>query len=181
MPDMPVEDPAQGMRHRFTADGEDMVVDTWIDPGGGVPAHVHAAMTEAFEVISGEAQFLSGRRWTTARAGERATIAPCTRHAFRNRTANEAHIRCRATPGLSLQGFLEDAAAMGRAGLLGPLSLPKGLGALMQAAILVEEHQDMVTLGFPLPPRPLQRVLMPPLARAGRRRGYAPGRLGDRA
>jgi quercetin dioxygenase-like cupin family protein len=177
-----VEDPKQGMRHRFVAEGDVTIVETWVDPGGGVPAHIHPVTEEAFEVVEGEAQFLSGRRWITCGPGEGAVIAPGTRHAFRNRSRAEAHIRCRATPGMSLERFLTDAAAMGRAGLLGPLSLPKGWDALLQAAVLVDDHKDMVTMLFPpLPPPALQRLVMPRLARAGRRRGYGPGRLGDQA
>jgi hypothetical protein len=139
-------------------------------------------MHERFEVLEGRAQFLSGRRWAEAGPGASVEIPPGTRHAFRNRTDAVAHIRCEATPAQSLQTFLEDAAALGRAGALGRGGLPKSPAALLQAAVLVEEHRDMVTLLFPpLPPPALQRLLMPPLARLGRRRGYGPGRLGDRA
>jgi len=37
-----------------------------------------------------------------------------------------------------------------------------------------------VMLGFPFPPRPLQRILMPPLAALGKRRGYHAGRITER-
>lgn len=178
-----VHDPGLGIRYRFatTADGN-AEMEMWVESGGGVTPHVHPVITEAFEVLDGRAQFLSGRKWIEAGPGEGVTIRPGTRHAFRNRSDAEAHIRCVASPGSSLQGFLEDAASLGRAGVLGPFALPKSLSALMQAAILVEEHKDMVTLGFPpLPPEFIQRLIMPPLARIGRKRGFAPGRLGDRA
>lgn len=177
-----VEDPGLRIRHRFRTVGESLEVETWIEPGGGVTPHVHPVMHERFEVLEGRAQFLSGRRWTESGPGESAAIPAGTRHAFRNRSDAVAHIRCLATPGQLLQSFLEDAAALGRAGALGPSGLPKSPDALMQAAVLVEEHREMVTLMFPpLPPRALQRLVMPPLARLGRRRGYASGRLGDRA
>ena len=44
-----VEDPALKQRHRFTRGtdpdgGEVLHVETWIEPGGGVPPHVHPAI-----------------------------------------------------------------------------------------------------------------------------------------
>jgi hypothetical protein len=33
----------------------------WVDPGGGVPPHVHPSMEERFEVLSGELSLLDGR------------------------------------------------------------------------------------------------------------------------
>jgi mannose-6-phosphate isomerase-like protein (cupin superfamily) len=53
MTDELTEDPVLRMRSRFwrTTDGADEVlhVETWVDPGGGVTPHVHAAMEERFE------------------------------------------------------------------------------------------------------------------------------------
>jgi hypothetical protein len=45
--------------------------------------------------------------------------------------------------------------------------------------VMVDQYRDMVVMGFPpLPPEPIQRVLVPPLARFARRRGYGTGRSG---
>ena len=57
------EDPVFKIRSSFEPDGDTLIVDTWIDPGGGVTPHVHPAMEERFETIEGTAQFLSGRKW----------------------------------------------------------------------------------------------------------------------
>lgn len=177
-----ISDPGLGVRYRFTERAGDLEVEMWIDPGGGVTPHVHPTMTETFQVLGGRAQFLSGRKWLEGGPGESFEIVPGTRHAFRNKSEAEAHVRCLASPKESLQGFLEDAASIGRAGLLGPAALPKSPKALLQAAVLAEEHKEMCTLLFPpLPPPSIQRLVMPPLARMGRKRGYVPGRLGDRA
>jgi hypothetical protein len=43
---------------------------------------------------------------------------------------------------------------------------------VLRLAVLLERHRDMVTMGAPAPPPFLQRLLIPPLARLGRRRGY---------
>jgi quercetin dioxygenase-like cupin family protein len=172
-----VEDPALRQRHRFTRstdpDGSEVLhVETWIDPGGGVTPHVHADMEERFHVLDGRPSFLAGREWRDAAPGEEVVVPPGVRHSFRNTSDAPAHIRCDVRPPSSLQEFLEEVAALSRAGyiLRGGLVKPTGL---TRAAALVERHRDMVTLLFPpLPPVWLQRLLFPPLAALGRRRGY---------
>lgn len=176
-------DPVLGMRSRFRTTREDgdrevLHVETWIAPGGGVTPHVHAAMEERFEVLEGRPEFLAGRRWRPSGPGETVVVPPGTRHAFRNRGAGTARVVCHASPPSSLQAFLEDTAAMSRAGAINRRGLPTSFDGLLRGAVLAHEHRDMVTLLAPLPPAPVQRLLFPLLARAGARRGYGPGRLG---
>jgi quercetin dioxygenase-like cupin family protein len=155
-------------------------VDMWIDPGGGVPPHVHPRMEERFTVIEGRAEFLAGRRWVGRDAGETVVIPPGTRHAYRNRGSVIAHVRCIATPpDPGLEGFLTDAAALGRAGRISKHGIPKGIKGWLQGAVMIQAYGEMVELGFPpLPPPAIQRLLLPPLARLGARRGYKAGQLG---
>lgn len=161
-----VEDPIFQIRSSFRPDGDAVIVDTWIDPGGGVTPHVHPAMEERFETAEGTAQFLSGRKWVTAPAGEGVVVAPGTRHAFRNRSDEVAHIRCRATPPLTLEEFLTEAAAMSRAGKLNRFGLPTGWRALIEIAAMAERHREMVVMSSP--PRLVQKLMLPPLARLAR-------------
>src|SRR3954447_832925 len=177
-----VQDPVLRQRFRFSRtveDGQDtLLVETWVDPGGGVTPHIHPAMTERFEVLEGEVSFLSGKTWVTAGAGESVTVPPGVRHAYRNKSGAEAHMVCHATPPSTLQPFLEDAVSLGRGGFITGNGLPKGPSALLRAAVMVEAYKDMAVLLFPpLPPPAIQRLVMPPLAKLGRRRGYVPGRL----
>ena len=157
------EDPVFKIRSSFRHEGESLIVDTWIDPGGGVTPHVHPAMEERFETVEGTAQFLSGRKWVTAPAGEGVLVPPGTRHSFRNRTDEVAHIRCRATPPMTLQEFLTEAAALSRAGKLNKLGLPTSLAALKDVAALAERHRPMVVMSSP--PGFVQKLVLPPLAR----------------
>jgi hypothetical protein len=144
----------------------------WVEPGGGVPAHVHPSIEERFTVLEGIAQFLKGRRWITAKAGETAVVPAGTRHAYRNRGKVQAHVVCVATPASeSLEEFLTTAAEMSRQGMLTKIGLPKRLSAVLPAVALAHRHREMVTMGFPLPPKPVQRLLFPPLARLAERRG----------
>ncbi|HEY4428113.1 MAG TPA: cupin domain-containing protein [Solirubrobacteraceae bacterium] len=175
-------DPVLRMRSRFwrtMEDGREVLhVETWVDPGGGVTPHVHPAMEERFEVLEGRPQFLSGRSWKDTRPGDTVLVTPGTRHAFRNRGEEVAHFVCRATPPSSLQGFLEDAAALSRAGGISRRALPRSLDGLLQAAVMAHHYRDMVTLLAPLPPPAVQRLVIPPLARAGERRGFRAGQIG---
>jgi hypothetical protein len=77
------------------------------------------------------------------------------------------HMVCHARPPSTLQEFLEDAAALSRAGKITRHALPKGIGALREALALAARHRDMVVLLFPpLPPPFVQRLLF---ARQNRR------------
>jgi len=173
------EDPVLKMRSRFwRTTGDDarevLHVETWVDPGGGVTPHIHPAMEERFEVLDGTVEFLAGRRWHPAQAGQTVVVPPGTRHAFRNRGTETGHFVCDATPPSTLQQFLEEAGALSRAGAITSRALPRNLDGLLRAAVMVERHREMVTLLAPLPPAAIQRLVMPALARAGERRGYHP-------
>ena len=179
MSDDLVIDPVFRMRHRFSRstapDGSPVLhVETEVDPGGGVTAHVHPAMTEVFTVLEGTCEFLGGRRWKAHGAGEVVTVTPGTRHAFRNRSGAITRIRADVTPPSTLQEFLEDVAGLSRAGKLTRIGVPKPSG-LLAGAVLADTYKDMVELGFPLPPPAVQRVLLAPLARIARRRGLRAG------
>ena len=179
-----VEDPV--LRQRFSFDrsvgenGEEVLnVDTWVDPGGGVTPHVHPAMEERFHVLEGRPSFLAGKEWRTATPGDTVVVPAGVRHAYRNDSDETAHVVCEARPPSSLQEFLEETAALSRAGKITRRGFPKGPGALLDGAVMAERHREMVVLLFPpLPPPSVQRLVMPILARLGRRRDR--GSNGDR-
>jgi quercetin dioxygenase-like cupin family protein len=168
-------------RRETAEDGEEVLyVETRVEPGGGVTPHIHPVLEERFRIISGNPTFLAGRKWKKASPGEIVVVPPGVRHAYRNESDEQVHFVCEARPPSTLQEFLEDTIALARTGKLTRLGLPKSFSALLQAAVMVEHYRDMVVLLFPpLPPPFLQRLLFPPLARLGKRRGYRPGRHGD--
>ena len=127
-------------------DGAEVRVEMWVEPGGGVPPHVHPAMEERFEVISGELSFLAGRKWQTAGAGETVVVPAGTRHAYRNSGAKPAHGVCHASPPQSLEEFLTDAAAMARDGKITRHGLPKSPAALVQVLRMALRHRRMVVM-----------------------------------
>ena len=180
-----VEDPVLRQRFSFRpASGEDgeevLLVEMWVDPGGGTTPHIHPAMEERFKVLAGRPSFLAGRKWQTASPGETVIVPAGARHAYRNRGEEVAHVLCEARNPSSLQEFLEQVAALSRAGKITRHGLPKRPGVLLEAAAIAERHRDMVVLGFPpMPPPFLQRLIFPALARAGRRRGYDAGQAAE--
>jgi quercetin dioxygenase-like cupin family protein len=180
-----VEDPVFRHRLKFerTTDehgAEAVRCEMWVDPGGGVPPHVHPRMEERFTVLEGRAEFLAGRRWIGADVGETVVVPAGTRHAYRNRGSAIAHVVCIATPpDPGLEGFLTDAAALGRAGRMTKLGIPKGISGLLQGAVMLDYYGEMVEMGWPpFPPPAIQRLVMAPLARIAARRGYKAGQLG---
>jgi quercetin dioxygenase-like cupin family protein len=181
-----IVDPVLRQRLSFTTTHDDdgievLHLETWVDPGGGVTPHVHRSMDEHFEMLEGTVRFLAGRTWTSYSAGQTAVVPAGTRHAYRNESDATAHMVCHVRSPATLQPFLEDAAALGRAGLTTRHALPKSPRALMIAGLLVMENLEMVELGFPpLPPASIQRRVMPPLAALARRRGYRAGEVAQR-
>jgi quercetin dioxygenase-like cupin family protein len=168
-------------RRTTDEDGNEVLhVETWIDPGGGVTPHIHPAMEERFKVLSGRPSFLAGRKWRTAAPGDTVIVPAGVRHAYRNRGDEIAHFVCEARPPSSLQEFLEDVTAFARAGKITRRGLPKGFGALLQAAVMAHHYREMVVLLFPpMPPPFLQRLIFPALARLGERRGYRAGHVAE--
>lgn len=177
------EDPVLGHRLSFTdteRDGRPVTrCEMWVRPGGGVPPHVHPSIEEDFEVLEGRLQLLSGRRWGEAGPGEHVVVPPGTRHAYRNRGDEEVHAICWVSPpDERLAGFLGDAADLAAQRKLTKSGLPRSPSALLQAAVLAEHYRELVVLSTPpLPPFGLDRLIFPPLARMGRRRGYRPGAI----
>jgi quercetin dioxygenase-like cupin family protein len=143
-----VEDPV--LRHRLAFEpvegGAAMRVEMWVDPGGGVPPHVHPSMEETFEVLSGELSLLSGRKWSVAKPGETVVVPAGKRHAYRNAGTVETHAICMARPPQSLEEFLTEAAEMAREGKLTRSGWPKTPAGALQAAKLAIRHRKMVMM-----------------------------------
>jgi quercetin dioxygenase-like cupin family protein len=143
-----IEDPVMKQRLSFrpSDDGEAVLVEMWVEPGGGVPPHVHPSMEERFEVLSGQLSFLAGREWQTAGPGESVVVPAGVRHAYRNPTDELAHGVCRASPPQTLQEFLEDAAALARAGWITQRGLPTSPRGALEGMRLAIRHRKMVVM-----------------------------------
>jgi mannose-6-phosphate isomerase-like protein (cupin superfamily) len=150
-------DPVHGARHSFTPRGEDMTCDTWLDPKGGLPEHMHPRQEEHWSVIEGEIEIKLDGTWRTLRPEDGAVVVgPNHWHALRNQSGAVAHARCEVMPALGLEDFLTDSAAAARQGLFMKGGIPKSLRGARWAADFLERHREDVVMKFP--PAPLQRL-----------------------
>ena len=167
------EDPGGRQRLAFTRDTDEdgteiVLVECWVDPGGGVPPHIHPNQTETFEVIEGEVTFTAGRSKQRAAAGETVTVPPGTRHAYANRGTEQAHMRCTARPAHDLEEFLTTTARLSREGhiaRIGPLRGPGSLRGLPQVAAMLRRHRENTLILNP--PPTIQRLVLDRLADRG--------------
>jgi quercetin dioxygenase-like cupin family protein len=157
-------DPVHGARYSFERDGDDITVETWLEPGGKLPEHLHPRQTEYWSVLDGEVQFgLDGNKRTLRPADGEVEVRPNARHSLENRSGSEAHLRCRAVPALGLEGFLTESAAAAREGLFVRGGIPKSLRGARWAAKFLARYSDDVVMTFP--PRPVQRAMIATLGR----------------
>jgi quercetin dioxygenase-like cupin family protein len=105
-----IRDPVSRVRQTFAIEGESLVVDNWLEPGGGLPAHYHPQQEERWSVLDGEARFRLGDEERTIRPQDgEIVVAPGVVHGVTSCSDREAHLRCYVTPPLRLQQFLGEA------------------------------------------------------------------------
>jgi quercetin dioxygenase-like cupin family protein len=153
-----VEDPVLKQRYEFRREGDVLIVEVWVDPGGGVTPHVHPRLEERFKVLEGEIEFLAGRKWE--RRSE-ITVPAGTRHAYRNTSNTTAHMITEAEPPLELEEFLTEIAALSQARRFTRKGRPTSLKAIPQLAAVAQRYRETVELETPL------RPLIPLAARFG--------------
>jgi quercetin dioxygenase-like cupin family protein len=167
-----IEDPVFRYRLRLSREGDVLHAEFWVDPGGGGKAeHYHPPLEERFEVLEGELTYRLNRRKHRAVAGDRFVVEAGTRHSFENSGEGVAHIKVDVVPALQMQQFFEDSVALARAGkwrLLGRQVVPTGPRSLVDMAAFAERYKEIFVPASP--PRVMQHLTFPPLARlAGRR------------
>ena len=161
-----IVDPVRRQRYAFSHEGDRLRFEVAIGPGGDVPYHLHPAQEERWEVVRGEVRFRLGDRWTVVGPGERLAAPPGVPHAFENVGGEEAFLRAEVSPALDLQDFLEEAAALARAGKFTRRGAPRGLRAALELVELADRYRGVVVLAQP--PPALQKLIFPPLARLQR-------------
>lgn len=120
-------------------------------------------------MVEGEVTFrVDGTEIRATPADATAVVEPGVRHEFRNDSGTLARMVAEVEPAMSMQEFLTEGAALNRSGRLTARQLAKSPGALLEAAEVIERHRDSIVLMSP--PRALQRLLFPALARLQRRR-----------
>lgn len=153
-------DPVHGTRYEFERIGENMVVETWMKAGGGLPKHYHPKQTEIWSVVSGEVTVHFDGEWKpfTPETGA-IEVMPGIVHGFRNKSGAEAHLRCEVKPALSLEEFLTDSSRAAREGLFMKGGIPKSLEGARWAAGFLARHEEETVMTFP--PRFMQKAMKP--------------------
>jgi quercetin dioxygenase-like cupin family protein len=157
-------DPVHGARYSFQPDGENLIVDTWLEPGGALPPHLHPHQEERWSVVEGEITFQLGNDKRPLRPDDgEVVVHPGTKHAVIGSSDREAHLRCHVIPARNLQSFLEESAAAAREGLFMRGGIPKSLRGARWAARFLKQHREDVVMTFP--PRFVQSALIALLGR----------------
>ena len=157
--------------HRTSAetDGESVLVETIVRPGGFVAAaHVHPFQTERFEVLEGVVGFRIGDREVVSRAGDVAVVGPGTAHRFWNAGESEARFLCEVRPALQFESLIETMFTLAAEGKTNGRGLPNPL----RLAVIARAHFD--TVRPPFPPAVVQRVALALGAPLGRLLRYPP-------
>jgi quercetin dioxygenase-like cupin family protein len=160
----PLKDPLFRQSYGFSRNGNVLRIEIWTEPGGGVLAeHVHPKLEERYEVLEGEVTVRLDGEPRRAGAGERLVVPAGVRHSFQNTGEGIAHLMVEADPALQLQESIEDGVRLGESGRLTAGGKPHGLRGLIEAAALAHRYRETVVLSSP--PRAMQRLLFPLLAR----------------
>lgn len=169
-----IENPITGERVTFLktsaeTDGELVVIDTVVAPGGFVAAeHLHPYQSERFEILSGEVEFKLGKEVVTARPGDVLMVEPGTSHQFRNLGNEEIRFRTEVRPALSFETFLQTMFGLASEGKTNK----KGMPNPFRLAVIMDEHFDLVRL--PFPPAWMQRMGLALASPLGLLFGYEP-------
>jgi quercetin dioxygenase-like cupin family protein len=84
-------------------------IEASVPPGGGPVAHAHVDEGEAFCVLEGELEFLTGDEKIAARSGDFLHVPPGIRHRFRNQGVHTAKLLFLFTPGGQEEVFIQGA------------------------------------------------------------------------
>jgi quercetin dioxygenase-like cupin family protein len=162
---MAVHDPVHRARYSFEPDGDNVVVDCWIEPGGKLPEHLHPRQEERWSVIEGEIRFgLGDSKRVIGPADGEMVVAAGTKHSLESVSDTEAHLRCLAIPALGLQSFLEESSAAAQEGLFMRGGVPRNLRGARWAARFLKRYRADVVMSFP--PRPVQSAMIALLGRS---------------
>jgi len=166
-PSEEVHDPVTGYWVTFEREGENLVINTRVRPGGGPPAHSHPNGDEKFTIEKGEVEFRVGRRKVVAGPGEELTVPRGTKHAFKNVGDAEAVFRAEVIPEPTGRGqdFFRETAAAAEQGMYTQRGIPTSPRAAMHLLRIIERYQDFALIAQP--PPAVQRLLFPLARRFG--------------
>jgi mannose-6-phosphate isomerase-like protein (cupin superfamily) len=131
-------------------------------PSGCVspPPHVHADLTEEYEVLEGSFEVMVAGEWTALAPGQSAAVRPGELHTFRNRSGETARVRNVHRPPARFEDYIEKIHRVTR-----------DAGIRRSRDPRIPLYLSMITLEYPetlAPGRGRERLLLGGLARLGR-------------
>ena len=147
--------------------GERLVGDLYIRPGGAVAGkHVHAYITERFEVVSGTVRFHLDGHDEVAPPGRPVEVPPGAVHDWWNVGDDDAHVLVDVRPAERFELMIQNLYGLANDGKSDARGVPK----LLPLALFAREFRSEGE--FIRPPRIVQRLLFAVLAPLARARGY---------
>jgi mannose-6-phosphate isomerase-like protein (cupin superfamily) len=163
-----VEDPIHRASYSFRHEGSDLWVYTWLQDGGHLPEHYHPSLEERWETLEGSARVKLDGTWRDlVPADGPIVVARAVRHELKNESGRLARLRTRVTPAGRLEEFLTESARAARQGLYNARNLPTGFHGATWIAQFALQYRDETVMTSP--PPPVQRLVLPLVARFARR------------
>lgn len=162
-----IHDPIHRVAYSFRREGEGLWVTTWLEDEGHLPEHFHPSLEEHWEVLAGTVMVkLDGTWGDLVPEDGRVVVAPGVRHALKNVSGRQAHLRTEVLPAGSLEQFLTESARGAREGLYNRRNLPTSLRGAVWVTDLAYRFRDETVMCSP--PPAFQRLLVPVMARVMR-------------
>ena len=147
--------------------GERLIGDLYIRPGGAVAGkHIHAYITERFQVVAGTVRFHLDGRDEVAGPGEQVEVPPGVVHDWWNVGDDEAHVLVDIRPAERFELMIQNLYGLANDGQGNARGVPR----LLPLALFAREFRREGE--FIRPPRIVQRLLFGALAPLARARGY---------
>jgi quercetin dioxygenase-like cupin family protein len=147
--------------------GERLVVDLYVRPGGAVAGkHTHSYITECFEVRAGTVRFHLDGRDEIAVPGRRVEVPPGVVHDWWNVGEDEAHVIVDIRPAQRFELMIQNLYGLANDGKTDERGVPN----LLPLALFAREFRREGE--FIRPPRIIQRLLFGALAPLAVARGY---------
>ncbi len=160
-----VHDPVHRARYRFEPDGENVIVDCWIEPGGVLPEHLHPRQEERWSVVEGQVRFGLGSTKRVigpadgemvVRAGDQTLARQRERRGSAPALPRDSRARPPALPRGERRGGTRRTVHARRA--------PRSLKGARWAARFLKRYRADVVMSFP--PRPVQSAMVALLGRS---------------
>lgn len=130
------------------------------------PEHIHPAQENRFEIVSGSCRFSIDGKVHVAKAGDKVSVPPGTRHFFWNEGPEDAHYIQEFRPAGTIAEFFDTFFALSRDGKLNK----KGIPNFFHVSVIALKHRNDIRLTSP--PWPIQFITYLLLAPIGELMGF---------